>query len=265
MSEACVTNNAESVKPRIDESLEDSTEAISRMEDGMVSAEVSSRSEGVPPSRKRGSEKRGALGDLTLECTDGSEMCISKMTVILKSLDVASASEQVAELICRNRFGDSAVGMGFERGIVADYAADGMNDNVGQQRLLATEQRVLSAGGQPSVVTRVVAAQEGPEETMRQALAASSAKEASAASDADVVEKNQMGGETSVADCVSKCCIIMIQSQNVVKRHVRRLGGHGVITTMMRDANRVSEVKKKELRGAMRETSAGKCRDIVLA
>ena len=31
MSEACVTNNAESVKPRIDESREDSTEAISRM------------------------------------------------------------------------------------------------------------------------------------------------------------------------------------------------------------------------------------------
>ena len=59
MSEVCVTNNAESVKPRIDESREDSTEAISRMEYGntpvggpLVSAEVNSRSEGVPPSRK---------------------------------------------------------------------------------------------------------------------------------------------------------------------------------------------------------------------
>ena len=68
----------ENVKLQIDESREDSTEAVSRMEDGntpvggpLVPAEVSSRSEGVPPSRKRESEKRGALGDLTLECTDG--------------------------------------------------------------------------------------------------------------------------------------------------------------------------------------------------
>ena len=222
MSEACVKNKAESVKPRIDESREDSTEDISRMEDGntpvggpLVSAEVNSRSEGVLPSRKRGSEKRGAPRDLTLECTDGSEMCISKMTVILMSLGVTTANSKVAELFCRNRFGDSAVGIGFERGIAADYATDGMNDNVGQQRLPATEQRVSSAGEQPSGATRDAAAQEGPDETMRQALAASSAKEASAASDADVVEKNQMGG------------------------------GHDVIATMMRNANIVSEVKYK--------------------
>ena len=64
MNEACVTNNAENVKPLIEVSWEDSTEAISRMEDGntpvggpLVSAEVTSRSEGVPPSRKRGSEE----------------------------------------------------------------------------------------------------------------------------------------------------------------------------------------------------------------
>ena len=103
-------------------------------------------------------------------------MSISKMTVILKSLDVASASQRVAESVSV-RFGDSAVGIGFERGIVADCATGWMNGNVGQQRLHATEQRVSSAGEQPSVVTRVVA-EEGPEETMRQALAASSAKEA---------------------------------------------------------------------------------------
>ena len=110
-----MTNNAQSVKPQIDESREDSTEAISRMEDGntpveglLESAEVSSRSEGVPPSRKRGSEKRGAPGDLTLECTDGSEMCISEMTVILMSLGLATANSKVADLFCRNRFGDSA-------------------------------------------------------------------------------------------------------------------------------------------------------------
>ena len=33
-NEACVTNDAESVKPRIDESRDDSTEVTSRMEDG---------------------------------------------------------------------------------------------------------------------------------------------------------------------------------------------------------------------------------------
>ena len=47
MNEACVTNNAENVKPRIDESRDDSTEVTSRKEDGntpvggpLVSAEV---------------------------------------------------------------------------------------------------------------------------------------------------------------------------------------------------------------------------------
>ena len=79
MNEARVTNDAENVKhqigesrddstevsdrmedkPRIDESRDDSTEVTSRMEDSntpvggpLVSAEVSSRSEGVLPSRK---------------------------------------------------------------------------------------------------------------------------------------------------------------------------------------------------------------------
>ena len=67
MNEACATNNAENVKLRIEASREDSTEVISRMEDGntpvggpLVSAEVNSRSEGVLPSRKRGSQERGA-------------------------------------------------------------------------------------------------------------------------------------------------------------------------------------------------------------
>ena len=51
MNEACVTNNVENVKPRVEILQEDSTKAISRMEDGdtpvvgpLVSAEVSSRS-----------------------------------------------------------------------------------------------------------------------------------------------------------------------------------------------------------------------------
>ena len=91
MKEAFVTNNAENVKPRIGESREDSTEVssrienvkprvevsrgdstevISRMEDGnmpvggqLASAKVSSRTEGVLPSRKRESEERGAHED----------------------------------------------------------------------------------------------------------------------------------------------------------------------------------------------------------
>ena len=130
---------------------------------------------------------------------------------------------------------------------MADCATGWVPDNVGQQRLYATEQRVSSAGEQPSVVTRVAAAQEGPDEAMRQTLAASSAKEASAASnakvvldassttkasaasDADVVEKNQMGGEKPVLLIGSPMCQTFC----------------GVITTMMRDANRVSEVKYK--------------------
>ena len=63
MNEACVTNNAENVKPRVEILREDTTEAISRMEDGntpvggpLVSAEVSSRSEGVPPYQRDDSD-----------------------------------------------------------------------------------------------------------------------------------------------------------------------------------------------------------------
>ena len=110
MNEACVTNNAENVKPRSDESRDDSTEVTCRMEDGdtpvggpLVSAEVSSRSDGVPP-RERGSEERG-LEDAMLEYADVANMCINEMTVIFKSLDLVSASERVAESVSV-RFGD---------------------------------------------------------------------------------------------------------------------------------------------------------------
>ena len=129
---------------------------------------------------------------------------------------------------------------------MADHATSVMNGNVGPQRLYATEQRVSSAGEQPYVAARVEAAWEGPDEAMKQASAASSAKEASAASDVDVVEKNQMGGEKPVLLIGSPmCCIIMIKSHSVVERQVGRPGGQGVIMTMMRDAYRVSEVKYK--------------------
>ena len=242
MNEACVTNNAENVKPRTDESRDDSTEVTSRMEDGLVSVEVSSRSEGVLPSRKRGSKEGGLPKDAMLEYGDVSKMCINEMTVIFKLLDLVSANERVAESVSV-RFGDSAVDIGFERGIVADYATGWMNGNV----------EVVCDGAASLVGRRTTVC--GPDEAMKQALAASSAKEAcaasnakgvlaasskmtvSAASDVDVVEKDQMGGEM--------CCITMIKSQNVAERHVRRPGGQGVMTTTMRDVYRVGEVKYK--------------------
>ena len=181
------------------------------------------------------------------EHADASEMRISEMTVILMLLGVTTANFRAAEMFCRNRFGNSAADSGFERGNVSDHATGWMNGNVGQQRLHATEQRVSSAGEQPSMATRVAAAQEGPDEAMRRVLAASSTIEASAARDVDVVEKNQMGGEKPVLLIGSPmCCFTMIKSQNVVERHARRPGGQGVITTMLRDANRVSGVKYKD-------------------
>ena len=68
-----------------------------------------------------------------------------------------------------------------------------MNDDVGQQRLHAAEQRGSSAGEQPSVATRVEAAQEGPEQIMNQASAASSEREA--CSEQREVRQTQKGRE----------------------------------------------------------------------
>ena len=121
-NEAFVTNNAENVKPRVDVSREDSNEVSSRIEDAhtpvggqVASAEVSSRAEGVLPSRMRGSEERGAPEEPMLEHTDGSETCISVMTVILQSLGVASKNDKIVDLFSRNGLGGAAVDMGFER------------------------------------------------------------------------------------------------------------------------------------------------------
>ena len=65
MNDACATNNAENVKPRIEASREDSTEAISRMKDGdtpvggpLVSAEVSSRPEGCSTVEKSEDQRK---------------------------------------------------------------------------------------------------------------------------------------------------------------------------------------------------------------
>ena len=122
-----------------------------------------------------------------LEHADGSESCINKMSVILESLGVASANGKVAELFCRNRFGGAAVDMGFERGLIVDHVTGWTNDTVGQQRLHAAEQRVSPA------------AQEGPDEAMRRAQAACSAREASVVGDADMVDKQHIGGVKPVS------------------------------------------------------------------
>ena len=67
-------------KPRIDELRDDSAEVTSR--GPLVSAEVNSRSEVFHRRESEDQKKKGTPGDTTLDCTYGSEMCISKMTVI---------------------------------------------------------------------------------------------------------------------------------------------------------------------------------------
>ena len=143
---------------------------------------------------------------------------------------MASASDKIADMFCRSRFGGAAVDMGLERELVVDQVTGWMIDNVGQQRLHAAEQRVSAAGEQPSVARRVEAAEEGPDEAQIQALAASSAREASVATDPDMVDKEQMGGEKPVSLTGSPMC------QTVCD-----------LIVVMWNANAVSEVKKKNL------------------
>ena len=82
---------------------------------------MSIRIEDVLSSRKLGSEEVGLAEDPRLIPADES-VGISKMAVIFMPLGVAPANFKVVELFCRNRFGDAAVSMGFERGIVVDCA-----------------------------------------------------------------------------------------------------------------------------------------------
>ena len=195
------------------------------------------------------------------------------MTVILKSLDVVSASERVAESVSV-RFGDSAVDMVFKRSIVADYATRWTSGNVGHQRLYLVGRRTTS----------VATAQEGPVEAMKHALAASSAKEAcvasnakgvpasnstttaSAASDADVDDENQR--ETSVVDWISNVLHHhdqVAESRGKARKTSRRTGCDHDDDAGCTQSGR-SQVQ--ELRGAMCETSVPsvrKCRKIVLS
>ena len=82
----------------------------------------SGRVEDVVPSRMRGSEEVGPPDDPNPTPADESQMDISEMAVILMSLGVAPASFKMAESFCRNRFGESAVNMGLERGLVVHSA-----------------------------------------------------------------------------------------------------------------------------------------------
>ena len=96
--------------------------------------------EDVVPSRKRGSEEVGLLDDPNLTPADESQMGISEMAVILMSLGVAPESFKVAELCCRERIGDSAVDMGFERGLVVDCATGSIM--IDEEQMEEVEQRV---------------------------------------------------------------------------------------------------------------------------
>ena len=117
--EASVASSARNVRPRTAES--------GRMED-------------VVPSRKRRPEEVSSPDDPNLTLADESQMGISEMAVILMLLGVVLANFEVAELFCRNRFGESAVDMGFERGVVVDYATGwSMSD---EEQMEEVEQRI---------------------------------------------------------------------------------------------------------------------------
>ena len=90
--------------------------------------------------RKRGSEETGPPDDPSL--TPNDELVgISEMAVILiMSLGVAPANFKVAELFCRNRFGDAAVSVGFERGLAVNHATRW--DMRVEEQMKEVEQRV---------------------------------------------------------------------------------------------------------------------------
>ena len=100
-----------------------------------------------------------------LERADGSEMCISVMTVILKSLGVGSAGGEVSELFCRDRYS----------------CRHGLSDRLDERQRGPAE---VACGG---------AAQEN------------NRREASAASDADMVDKEwKEGRRRLVLQCVRR-------------------------------------------------------------
>ena len=76
----------------------------------------------------------GPPDDPNLTPADESQTGISEMA------GVASANFKVADLFCRNRFGESAVGMRFERGLEVDCATGwSMSD---EEQMEEVEQRI---------------------------------------------------------------------------------------------------------------------------
>ena len=71
----------------------------------------------------------GLPDDPWLTPADASQMIIREMAVMLMSLGVALANFNVAELFCRNRLGDGAIDVGFERGFVVDSATGWIMDD----------------------------------------------------------------------------------------------------------------------------------------
>ena len=92
--------------------------------------EMCNRMEDVLVSRKRGAEEMGPPDDGSCE-----------VGTILMSLGVAPVNFNVAELFCSNRFGDAAVDMGFERGLVVDYATGW--DVEDEEKMKEIERRVV--------------------------------------------------------------------------------------------------------------------------
>ena len=139
------------------------------------------------------------------------------MTVILKSLRVASANDKMAELFCRNSCAGAAVDMGFERRLAVNHVTGWLNDNMGQQRLHAAGQRVSPAREQPSVATRVEAALT---RHRYKRLLRGVREMRLLRNDADMVDKEQvvneqMGGEKPVSSigsplCQTFCNLIMV-------------------------------------------------------
>ena len=127
---------------------------------------------------------------------------------------------------------------------------DGARSLVGRRTTVCDDESCSSPGGPDEATEQALAATSAKEacaaSNAKGVLAASSTIKAFATSDADMVGKNQIGGEEPVLLIGSPLrCTTVIKSQNVVERHERRPGAQGVITTTIQNANRVSEVKYK--------------------
>ena len=142
-------------------------------------------------------------GDPMFEHADGLDVCISVMSWILKSLDVASACGRLGTLFCGSRIG------GHCRHAFRAQTRCELGDRLDDRQRGSAEIACRGAASlddtratvcdKQSVTTSVEAVQDSLRNAMRQVPAASSTSVASVATDADVVEKAQMVGEKSVS------------------------------------------------------------------